>query len=375
MMDLTPLENRPETGILPTEWLRWAVLQDVIYTEHRIPDRNYQPASLDLRLGEKAYSLQCSFLPHGSTVATNLPQLTIAEIDLRDGAVLERNRPYLVPLQESLNLPPSLWAKTNPKSTTGRLDIFTRTVTDNSHSFDDIAPGYHGPLYIEIFSRSFTIRVRTGLSLNQIRLVKQDSKLPQGELLGVHQHQQVIRPHPHAPSINNSISLSLDLPAHPDLAGFRARRNSALLDLSLLDHYNQRDFWEPVHTTPNLPFILEPEEFYLLTSAENISIPPQYAAEMSAYDTSTGELRTHYAGFFDPGFGYRANPNPTGVRPVLEVRAHDVPFMVTPGQIVCTIAFEKMMQQPERWYGDALGSSYNHSGTILSKHFRQDPPP
>lgn len=364
------LENIQEQGILPANWLRRAVQEDIIYTDHRIPNANYQPASIDLRLGEKAYSLQCSFLPHANSVAESLPQLTIAEIDLRDGAVLERNRPYLVPLLESLKLPPSVRAKTNPKSTTGRLDIFTRTVTDHSHAFEEITPGYQGNLYLEIFSRSFTIKVKTGLSLNQIRLVKGNSNLQAGELQNLHQDLPVIIPFSQAPNSANSVALSLNLPAeNSNPAGYRARRNSALLDLSRVGQYNPRDFWEPVYTSPDIPFILEPEEFYLLTSAERVSIPPKYAAEMAAYETSTGELRTHYAGFFDPGFGYHNPPNAPGVRPVLEIRAHDVPFMVSPGQTVCTLSFEKMLEQPDIWYGDRLGSSYNRSGTILSKHF------
>ena len=360
-------------GILPDRMLRKAVQDDVVYTEHRIPERNFQPASLDLRLGERAYSLQCSFLPHGTTVAAKLPQIAIAEIDLRDGAVLERNRPYLVPLLESLRLPPTLWAKTNPKSTTGRLDIFTRTVTDHSDAFEEIANGYQGNLYLEIFSRSFTVKVQTGISLNQLRIVQNDPTLRKDELLEHHTHDPVIRPRNLLPTAANALILSLDLEPGPHPNGYRARKNSALLDLSKVGHYHPRDFWEPVHVTAETPFILEPEEFYLLASKEEVSIPPAYAAEMSAYETTTGELRTHYAGFFDPGFGHGNDPHRPGVRPVLEVRAHDVPFMVTPGQKVCSISFERMLERPDNQYGSQLSSAYNRSGNMLSKHFIQPP--
>ena len=363
-------DQADQQGVLPDDHLKQMVREDVVYTDHRLPELNYQPASIDLRLGNTAYSLQCSFLPHGTSVSQNLAQLAISEIDIRDGAVLERNRPYLVPLLESLRLPPSIKAKTNPKSTTGRLDIFTRTVADYSQSFENITPGYHGNLYLEIFSRSFTIKVKTGLPLNQIRLVKGSSALQQGELLEFHRQTPVIYPERHTPTQDNSLALSLNLPTNDNTpAGYRARRNSALLDLSRLASYNPRDFWEPVYATQDLPFILEPEEFYLLTSEERVSLPPPYAAEMAAYDTSTGELRTHYAGFFDPGFGYQNSDSNPGVSPVLEIRAHDVPFMVSPGQTVCTLTFEKMLQPPRNCYGSHIGSSYNRSNTILSKHF------
>ena len=363
-------------GIVPSRWLRQAVQDNIIYSEkYKIQERNYQPASLDLSLGEKAFSLQCSFLPLSCSVESKLPDLEISEIDIRDGAILEKGRAYLIPLLEELRLPQGIRAKTNPKSSTGRLDIFTRVITDFSDRFDEITEGYEGRLYLEVFSRSFTIKVHTGLSLNQLRLFKGDPACAPGELLEVHRTKQILFAEAgqadqlSEPSPDNTIGLSVDLKGTANGIGYRAKKNSALLDLSKINHYHPGDFWEPVFADGDQRLILEPEEFYLLSSTESVGIPPGFAAEMTAYDTSSGELRTHYAGFFDPGFGYGEDGRLGGVQPVLEVRAHDVPFMIGPGQKVCTLAFERMVEPPEEWYGPKVGSSYQEAGRILSKHF------
>ena len=365
----------PRDGILPSKWLRIAVQQGIVHSDYRIPEQNFQPASLDLRLGEKAYILQCSFLPYSGPVETRLRDLTIGEIDIRDGAILEKNRPYLIPLLESLDLPQWIHGRTNPKSSTGRLDIFTRVITDASDRFDDITEGYKGRMYLEVFSRSFTVKVQTRLSLNQIRLSKGSSAFKPGELRRAHEDRPIVFFDAGQPrqmtSINDdsSLGLSVHLPSTPESIGFRAKKNSSLLDLSRVNGYHPRDFWEPVFTDRDQHLILEPEEFYLLASTESVSIPPEFAAEMTAYETSIGELRTHYAGFFDPGFGFGEDGMLGGVRPVLEIRAHDVPFMLGPGQKVCTLAFEHMLECPEVWYGPRAGSSYQEAGRILSKHF------
>ena len=362
-------------GILPAKWLRLAAQEEIIVSEYTIPEQNYQPASLDLRLGERAYALQCSFLPYSGPIDARLPDLTIAEIDLRDGAILERNRPYLIPLLENLRLPHGVRARTNPKSSTGRLDIFTRVITDHSPRFDDIVDGYHGRMFLEVFSRSFTVKVQTGLSLNQIRLSTGDSRCGQGEVRHTHERNPVLFTKPGQPGqsqeINedNSIGLSLNLLGTTGFVGYRAKKNSSLLDLSRINHYQAGDYWEPVYADRGPSLILEPEEFYLLAAINGVSIPPEFAAEMSAYETATGELRSHYAGFFDPGFGFGEDGRLGGIQPVLEVRAHDVPFMVGPGQKVCTLTFERMLETPERWYGPGVGSSYQEAGRILSKHF------
>ena len=366
-------------GVLPSRWLRQAVQENIIRSDkYRIPEQNFQPASLDLSLGETAYSLQCSFLPYSGSVESTLPGLKIAEIDIRDGAILEKNRPYLIPLLEELRLPSGIRARANPKSSTGRLDIFTRVITDESDKFDDISDGYEGRLFLEVFSRSFTIKVQTRLSLNQLRLFKGDAGCDAGELLRVHDSKPMVFPkagqlgHSTQPNEDNTLGLSIDLVGTSYGIGYRAKKNSALLDLSRIDYYHPGDFWEPVFADADRPLILEPEEFYLLSSTESIAIPPEYAAEMTAYETSSGELRTHYAGFFDPGFGYGEDGRLGGVQPVLEVRAHDVPFMIGPGQKVCTLTFERMLETPEEWYGPKMGSSYQKSGRVLSKHFSPD---
>ncbi len=365
-------------GILPTKWLRQAVQDGVIVSQYTIPDQNYQPASLDLRLGETAYVLQSSFLPYAGPVQDKLADLAIADMDLRDGAILEKNRAYLIPLIEGLKLPPGIRGKTNPKSSTGRLDIFTRVITDASPRFDDIADGYHGRMFLEVFSRSFTVKVKTGLSLNQIRLFKGSPVCESGHLRRVHERDPILFTKDRQPAQSseiddsNSMGFSVNLLAVSGFVGYRAKRNSSLLDLSLTNCYPPRDFWEPVFADRGHSLILEPEEFYLVSSIESVSIPPQLAAEMTAYETAKGELRTHYAGFFDPGFGYGENGRLGGIQPVLEVRAHDVPFMVGPGQTVCTLAFEQMLEPPDRWYGPRVGSSYQEAGRILSKHFSPD---
>jgi dCTP deaminase len=372
------LINEIETqGILPTRWLREAATDDIIFTErYKIPEANFQPATLDLRLGETAHRLRCSFLPDSSSVMEKLADLGMEEIDLRDGAILERNRPYLIPLIEELRLPEYIQAKTNPRSSTGRLDIFTRVITDHSHKFDEVTAGYHGRLYLEVVSRSFTIKVQTGLSLNQLRLFKGDPRCQPGEVRQLHREQPVVLAHGgqigqlSEPGDDNSVNLGVDLIGHPSGVGFRAKKNSNLLDLSRRNYYDPGDYWEAVLAEKTNRIVLEPEEFYLLTAAESVRVPPDYAVEMTAFDPSSGELRTHYAGFFDPGFGFGDNGKMAGVQPVMEVRAHDVPFMIEHGQKVCTLTYEKMLEAPDKLYGPKIGSSYQGEGLVLSGHFK-----
>ena len=367
--------------------LRQAVAQGLIHSEKSpIPNASFQPASLDLRLGEKAYRLRCSFLPDTRRVEDKLPDLLMGEIDLRDGAVLESNRPYLIPLLEELRLPPDLRAKANPRSSTGRLDVFTRVITDYSHQFDEIKAGYQGKLYLEVVPRSFTIKVRTGLSLNQLRLFRNDPRCSDQETLEYHASRAPVlyaggKPVPtRRLLLADGLFLSIDLaggrspsPAgrsrRPRTVGYRAKKNSQFIDLSKVAEYHAMDFWEPVQAERGNRLVLEPEEFYLLLSAESVSIPPEFAAEMVAYEPTSGELRTHYAGFFDPGFGYDPQGRLTGTRAVMEVRAHDVPFMIEHGQKVCKLGFERMLEPPDILYGPAIGSAYQQQALTLSKHF------
>jgi dCTP deaminase len=365
------------SGVLPAQWIRKAVAEGVIRSKWTVEDDAYQPASLDLRLGEKAYRLRCSFLPETETVEAKLADLSMGELDLRDGAVLEQNRPYLIPLLEHVELPEGLSAKANPKSSTGRLDLFTRVITDRSYKFDEIPPGYSGTLYLEVVSRSFTVKVQTGLSLNQLRLVAGQAAHDDAQIVAQHAERSPLVWFGDEPvpvdelAVSRGLLLSLDLSGEDTsrIVGYRAKKNSQLIDLSRVGHYDADEFWEPVTADRKRRIVLEPEEFYLLLSREGVSVPPDLAAEMTAYDPTSGELRTHYAGFFDPGFGYEPGSGGPGSRAALEVRAHDVPFMVEHGQRVCTLTYEGAVETPDVLYG-ATSSHYQFQTQALSKHFR-----
>lgn len=367
-------------GVLPSQWLRKARDQGYIYSAtYTMEDRQIQPASFDLRLGEKAVRLRCSFLPGHASVEDKLPGFKMGEVDLRDGGILERNRPYLIPLSESLDLPPGLLGRANPKSSTGRLDIFTRLITDRSHFFDEIAPGYKGQLYLEVVSRSFTVRLQRGLSLNQLRLSVPDTPLDDEALRSFHEERPLLYFADRAFSaedlpLSEGLFLSLALPGGQDRmsVGWRAKKNSKLLDLTAVGSHDPLDYWEPVYPERYGGIILEPEEFYLLLSRESVRVPPSLAAEMAAYDPTSGELRTHYAGFFDPGFGH-GDATSSGSRAALEVRAHDVPFMVDDGQRICRLSFEQLCETPDFSYGSS-SSHYQFQTSTLSKHFRMPPP-
>ncbi len=379
-------------GILPYQHLENLICEGTIQADLTIEKHQIQPASLDLRLGTKAYRLRGSFFPENSEVRSELKLrdlyeagLLMYDFDLSNGAILEKGHVYLVPLMERLKLPKSLRGRTNPKSSTGRLDIFTRVITDLNFGFDDIRPGYKGPLYLEIVSRSFTINVKTGMSLTQLRLMDERSTLTDDEIFDLHEkdcllydfdpqtgdYQKVQRK---KLRINEGLFLRVDLhgppfPSGNPIVGYRAKRNSQVIDLSMIGYYPPLDYWEPIPMGLNTSLLLEPEEFYILASKEKIRIPAGYSAEMVAYDAACGELRTHYAGFFDPGFGY-GNGEIAGTPIVLEVRPHDVPFLVRHGQTFFKVVYEKMLETPSQVYGTALGSSYHQQGLTLSKHFK-----
>jgi dCTP deaminase len=364
------------SGVLPAQGLREAVVAGWIQSGHTIPRANIQPASIDLRLGPTAYALRCSFLPApGVSVMERASDLTLEELDIRDGATLERERPYLIPLAEQLALPEEIYGKANPKSSTGRLDVFTRVITDGHNRFDEIRAGYHGQLYLEVVPRSFAVKVRELLSLNQLRLATGPARVTDAQLPGVHAATPLLfdgeRPvEPGELAISDGLFLSVDLTSRRRRpVGYRAKKNSQRVDLSQIGVYDWREFWEPVYAERGERLVLEPEVFYLLLSAEGVCVPPGYAAEMMAYDPTAGELRTHYAGFFDPGFGFDAAGRRFGSQAALEVRARDVPFMVEHRQPICKLAFERMIEEPDTLYGDAAGSHYQGQETMLSKHF------
>ena len=365
-------------GVWPSQWIHKAVEDGLVLADTPVDERAVQPASLDLRLGDVAYRLRCSFLPGSNLVEERLKSFVVGpEIDLADGAILERNRPYLIPLQERLALPMRLRAKANPKSSTGRLDVFTRVITDRAFRFDEIRKGYEGRLYLEVVPRSFTVMVRSGLALNQLRLISGNAQVSDAEIRQVHNTDGILFRNGAALDrrdvrAHGGLFVGLDLTTRDsDAVGYRARLNSDLIDMALVNHYDPAHYWDPVVPETGNRVVLEPEQFYLLISDEAIRIPPNLAAEMTAFDPTSGELRTHYAGFFDPGFGYDDDLlRGAGSRAALEVRAHDVPFMVEHRQRVCKLTFERMAEEPSVLYGRALRSHYQGQESTLSKHFR-----
>jgi dCTP deaminase len=366
-------------GVLPGQLLEGAIRAGYVDAgRFKIPEANVQPASLDLRLGERALRIRCSFLPGSDSVERKLKDYILDEIDLRGGgAMLESRRPYLIELKERLDLPAGLRGKANPKSSTGRIDVFTRVITDFSDRFDEVAPGYSGPLYLEVVPLSFAIRVREDLALNQLRLSMGRPWLHDDEVRVAHLEEPILfRKGVPVPVddlvLANGLFLGLDL--HGDeqgQVGYSARGSAPLLDLTTGGEVDPRPFWDPVYREEGDRLVLSPKRFYLLMSDEAVSIPPNLAAEMTAYDPTSGELRTHYAGFFDPGFGFDPSGGFRGSRAALEVRAHDVPFMVENGQAVCKLTFERMLEEPTSLYGAGIGSSYQQQVETLSAYFRR----
>ncbi len=372
----------PGPGVYSSRMLREAITTGRI-SPKRIAASQIQPASIDLRLGARAYRLRSSFLPGpAARVRDRLPELQMgAPLDLADpeGVVFEPGRPYLVKLMESVRLPEGAVGRTNPRSSTGRLDVFTRVISDFGTQFDEVEPGYEGPLWLEVYSNTFTVNARQGLALTQLRISSGDSWLDAAAVRELHAREGLVfergrsasapRERVEAPRIGQrGLLVSVDLPGG-QFCGWRAKRNSALLDLARTDAYDPFDYWEPVFAEPGGRLVIQPGDFHLLITKEFVSIPPDVAAEMVAYDPTNGELRTHYAGFCDPGFGYGADLR--GTQAVLEVRAHDVPFMLEDGQPIARLAFERMAEPPAVLYGSSeLGSHFQRQGVKLSRQFK-----
>jgi dCTP deaminase len=355
-----------------------------IGVERPLDEGQVQPASLDLRLGRVAYRVRASFLPGpGTIVADRLANLTLHEFSLDHGAVLETGCVYIVPLMESLKLPGDIAAAANPKSSTGRLDVFTRVITDRAREFDVIDEGYAGPLYIEISPRTFPILVRAGSRLTQMRFRRGQAKLDDAALAALHAQQRLVDGEAH---IDNGLTLSIDL-GGPEIdrdgglvsgqgksgnaggiVGYRAKRHTAVVDVDRRGAYDPLDFFEPIPRRAT-ELVLDPDQFYILVSREAVHVPPDYAAEMVPFDPLVGEFRVHYAGFFDPGFGHSGSGG-QGSRAVLEVRSHEVPFILEHGQIVGRLVYERLTERPQKLYGEDMGSNYQAQGLKLSKHFR-----
>lgn len=360
------------TGLLPGQSLRTMINAHEIMATADIKEEQIQPASLDLRLGQVAYRMRASFLPgEGATVREKLDQVVMHEIDLTKGAVLETGCVYLCPLMEHLALPYRVSGSANAKSSTGRLDVFTRLVTDGARAFDTIAPQYTGPLWAEISPRTFSILARTGSRLNQLRLRRGSPAVTDTQLKKLQAELGIVSGVEQA-QIEKGVGFSIDLDgdALTGLVGYRAKRHAGVIDIDKVGALDPQDFWEPVHIRRHRAIILDPGEFYILASREAVSIPPDWAAEMVPFDPLVGEFRVHYAGFFDPGFGY-SGAGGAGSRAVLEVRSHEVPFVLEHGQTVGRLMFERLIEPPQRLYGQGIGSNYQRQGLALSKHFRR----
>jgi dCTP deaminase len=356
-------------GVIPDQGLRALIAAGAIKADPDFIAGQIQPASIDLRLGKVAYRVRASFLVGAKrTVAERIAEFEMHQIDLSKGAVLEKGCVYVIPLMESLALPAGVTAVANAKSSTGRLDLLTRLITDGGSEFDRIAEGYHGPLYAEVCPKSFSVLIRAGQRLNQIRFRQGQAVLSDAELTALHAAEPLVSGEA---LISEGLGFSVDLrPESGDLVGYRAKPHTGVVDLDKIGHYPASEFWEEIHSKDGR-IILDPGAFYILVSREAVTIPPDYAAEMAPFLAMVGEFRVHYAGFFDPGFGH-AEAGGAGSRGVLEVRCHEAPFVLEHGQIVGRLVYEKMAMRPETLYGREIASNYQGQGLKLAKQFRTD---
>ena len=365
-------------GILPDRMIAALAEDGAIVAARSFAPDQIQPASIDLRLGAVAYRVRASFLPGpGIAVTQRIAELKLHEFPLTGGAVLETGCVYIVPLLERLALPADVAGSANPKSSTGRLDVFTRVIADETRGFDRVAAGYCGPLYAEISPKTFPVLVHEGSRLSQMRLHRGNAALDAEALRGLHARERLVD---RAEAVmGDGIAVSIDLSGsgvrqpHSDngrgIVGYRAKRHTAVIDVERRAAYDVGEFWEPIAARLDQSLILDPDEFYILASTEAVQVPPDYAAEMVPFDPLVGEFRVHYAGFFDPGFGY-AGAGGLGARAVLEVRSREVPFILEHGQVVGRLVYEKMLARPDQLYGAGIGSNYQAQGLKLSKHFR-----
>jgi dCTP deaminase len=362
-------------GVLPYQAVRALVRSGEIAADEPVADIQVQPASLDLRLGAVAWRVRASFLPGaGRTVAERIGDLGLHRIDLANPAVLEKGCVYIVQLQERLALGERIGGFANPKSSIGRIDLFTRLIADRAVDFDAVPPGYAGPLYAEIFPRAFSVVVRNGSRLNQLRLVRGTPGISAAALRHLLDNQPLVDrrlSETEMRTLARGVPLSVDLAGigGSDLIGFRARKHAPLIDVDVTAAYDPREYWEPIRRGESHGIILDPDDFYILASRESVAVPVDVAAEMVPYDAPTGEFRAHFAGFFDPGFGLR-EAGGAGTRAVLEVRPYGVPFLIEDGQPVGRLKYERLTDRPDRLYGQGIGSSYQSQGLALSRHFK-----
>lgn len=368
--------GRNSTGILPSHVLRRLIktrrqILSADSVHSPIEDHQIQPASLDLRLGPVAYRVRASFLPGKDfTVDQKLSSVKMHEVhlDTDDGAVLETGCVYVVPLLEKLELNRRVSGIANPKSSTGRLDVFTRLITNNAQAFDRVEEGYSGPLFAEITPRTFPVLVRKGSRLNQLRLRHGSPQFTDTDLRRLHELAPLTTGDA---DVENGLAFSVDLRGNGNkLVGWRAKRHTGLIDIDKKDALRPEDYWDPIFANSSGTLVLDPDEFYILASRERVAIPLDHAAEMVPFNPLVGEFRVHYAGFFDPGFGFEAG-KPPSARAVLEVRSREVPFILEHGQIVGRLVFERLTDPPPESYGQGIGSNYQRQGLKLSKHFRE----
>lgn len=382
-MALTSLFSVPEAGgegILPSQELRGLVDAGCISATSGIGDDQIQPSSIDLRLSNEAYRVRASFLPSKTTTllqkATSNGMLS-KKFELSGPTLLEPKVIYIIPLMESLNLPSDVYGVANPKSTTGRLDIFTRLITETGDEFERVRKGYHGKLYIEVISQTFPILVSPGMRLNQIRFGRGkfafagDSKLKQ-----LYAEELLISDEDRGQaSIDRGVRLTVDLQGNgSDIVGYQAKKHCEPIDLGKINYYEVDDFWTPIRRNERFQSVLDPGEFYILASKQRVRVPADYAAEMLPYDLATQEFRVHYAGFFDPGFGYGTSGEIPGTKAVLEVRASEMPILLEDDQFVGRLNYFKMAGPPDKVYGGRIGSSYQQQGLTLAKQFKRREP-
>ncbi|MGH9328307.1 MAG: 2'-deoxycytidine 5'-triphosphate deaminase [Terriglobia bacterium] len=372
-----PKPERLSSGILPSQTIRTLIETGKIIAP-TVGDEQIQPASIDLRLGEVAYQVKASFLPSpNSLIGPKIRELQTQELDLKCPALLTPGSVFIAPLVESLALPPDMGGKANPKSTTGRLDIFTRLMTEGESTFEVVREGYSGDLYVEIVPRTFPIVVRAGTKLNQLRFFRGKSQSDDDQLRRLARKRQLIYydkgEDASGPTIREGLRISIDLSGEKgSIVAYKAKKTELPVDLACVGTYDPHDFWEPLRAGDlRGSLVLNPGDFYLLSSKEKISVPADYAAEMVSYDPSIGEFTVHYAGFFDPGFGYGNSGEIKGTTAVLEVRAHEVPILLEDGREVGRLIYHKMAAPPDKLYGQGIGSSYQQQGLALSKQFRK----
>jgi dCTP deaminase len=373
--DLKPYTADFTTGILPYQDIVKLIAGGRINAAQPVEDAQIQPASLDLRLGATAWRVRASFLPgKASSVSSKIERMMMHQIDLTRPTVFEKGCVYIAELLEELRLPPDISGKANPKSSTGRLDIFTRLLTDGGTEFENVPEGYRGKLYIEIVPRTFSVLAQQGTRLNQLRFVRGHPPPSDQKIDELNAADTLVFAKTGTPMdaiVNDGLWISVDLEgdAASGIVGYRAKQHAPLIDLSRIDHYEPLEFWEPLAVDATRTLVLNPDDFYILMSRERVRIPPTFAASMVPYDPSMGEFRIHYAGFFDPGFGY-GNNDIAGARAVLEVRSHEVPFLIEHGQGVGRLIYERLLAKPERIYGVHIGSNYQAQGLKLSKQFK-----